>query len=91
MPTPALDREEEWIAKYRAALDAFPIKPQRPSLFDQLDTICDNVGPRLAFVFWAMFVGITRTIHRVRPSKNKKWIVGWKPGLSRRNTQLLDS
>jgi hypothetical protein len=58
MQTQELDREEQWIAKYRAALDACPTQP---SGFHQLALIWETVA-KLATLLPLPFGRVRRTI-----------------------------
>lgn len=49
MYQPELDHEEQWIAKYRAALAASPRR--RVSLLDHFVTRCQNLSEKLAIRF----------------------------------------
>jgi hypothetical protein len=61
MQTQELDREEQWIAKYRAALDACPTQP---SGFHQLALIWEAVA-KLATLLPLPFGRVRRAIDRI--------------------------
>jgi hypothetical protein len=65
MQTQELDREEQWIAKYRAALDA---SPKQPSGFHQLALTWENIA-KFTTSIPRTFGLVQRAIDRVQSLK----------------------
>jgi hypothetical protein len=76
MQTQKLDREEQWIAKYRSALDAFPRK--RVSPFDHLANIWKRLSEKLAIRFRHTLGEMQNVMHHCRSDK------GWTTRLPMR-------
>ena len=55
MQTPDLSHEEEWIAKYRAALNAFPM--QEPSRIHEAGILWERLCDELKTMLRTMFSG----------------------------------
>lgn len=69
MQTPDLNREEEWIARYRAALDAAP--PPEPSYLQLLGAFRDRLGEQVRVVLRRAVLHGNRLTNQSDPKRNK--------------------
>jgi hypothetical protein len=79
MQTQELDREEQWIAKYRAALDA---SPKQPSGFHQLALTWEKVA-KFTTSIPLTFGSVRRAIDRVQSLKI--WLIARSLQILRHN------
>lgn len=68
----AHDRDEEWIARYRAALRGEPVKKSR---FDDLCNATKTIGDQILIFAGRILTGLQRSEHRSR-EVNKNTAMG---------------